>query len=54
MQCKKLVRKDRKLARLSYTQEDQEWVSNYLFSGKGTIPYEMITRFDSLDIVPVQ
>lgn len=27
---------------------------NYFASGKGTIPYEMITRFDSLDIKPEQ
>ena len=37
---------------LSYSQTDQEWVLDYLSSGKGTIPYEMISRFDSLDKVP--
>lgn len=36
---------------LSYSQTDQEWVLDYLLSGKGTIPYEMISRFDSLDKV---
>lgn len=36
---------------LSYSQTDQEWVLDYLSSGKGTIPYEMISRFDSLDKV---
>ena len=30
--------------------EDHEWILNYLSSGKGIILYEMITRFDSLDI----
>ena len=32
--------------------EDQEWVLNYLSTGKGVFPYEMVTRFDSLDIAP--
>ena len=31
---------------------DKEWILNYLSSGKGVIPYEMILRYDSLDIVP--
>ena len=31
---------------------DQEWVLDYLPSGKGVISYEMIQRFDSLDIAP--
>ena len=46
----KCVSKDRKLSQKfsSSTQEDQEWVLNYLPSGKGTIPYEIITRFESL------
>ena len=34
------------------TENDQEWILNYLSTGKGTIPYEMITRYDSLDISP--
>ena len=33
-------------------EEEQKWVLNYLLTGKGTIPYEMITEYDSLDIVP--
>ena len=33
-------------------KEDQEWVLGYLSLGKGTIPYEMITRYDSVDISP--
>ena len=54
--CKKIIGKDQILSQkfLSCTQGDQEWVLNYLSSGKGTVPYEMITRFDSLDIVPVK
>ena len=32
--------------------EDQQWILNYLSSCKGIIHYEMITRFDSLDISP--
>ena len=34
------------------TENDQEWILNYLSTGKGTIPYEMITRYDFLDISP--
>ena len=29
------------------TEEDQEWVLDYLLTGKGTTPYEMITCYDS-------
>ena len=36
----------------SCSVEDPEWILNYFPSGKGTIPYEMITRFDPLDIAP--
>ena len=32
--------------------EDRERTLNYLSYSKGVIPYEMITRFDSLDIAP--
>ena len=34
------------------TKTEKEWVLNYLSSGKGTIPYELITTFDSLSIFP--
>ena len=37
---------------LSCTEEEQKWILNYLSTGKSIIPYEMITRYDSLDIVP--
>ena len=32
--------------------EDEKWVLDYLASGKGMIPYQMITNFDSLNIKP--
>ena len=34
------------------SQTDREWVLEYLSSSKGTIPYELITDFDSLNITP--
>ena len=36
----------------SLSKTDQEWVLNHLSSGKGTIPYELISDFDSLNISP--
>ena len=36
------------------TENDQEWIINDLFSGKGVVTYEMITTFDSLNILPVK
>ena len=55
-QCRKFISKDQKLNHnfLSCAQKDQEGVLNYLSPGKGTIPYDMITRFDSLDIKSVK
>ena len=32
--------------------EDEKWVLDYLASGKGMIPYQMIATFDSLHICP--
>ena len=32
------------------TEKDEEWVLDYLSSGKGMIPYQIITDFDSLEI----
>ena len=32
--------------------DDVNWILEYLSSGKGTIPYQMITDFDSLNIKP--
>ena len=34
------------------TDEDEAWVLDYLSSGKGMVPYQMITDFDSLKKVP--
>ena len=34
------------------TEKDKEWVLDYLSSGKGMIPYQMITDFNSLEIKP--
>ena len=34
------------------TEDEKKWMLDYLSSGKGTIPYELITDFDSLNIVP--
>ena len=34
------------------TEKDEEWVLDYLSSGKGMIPYQMITDFNSLEIKP--
>ena len=55
-ECKKFINSNRKLILKfsSSTQEEQEWILNCLSLGKGTIPYEIITRFDSLDIRPDQ
>ena len=46
---KKFILRDESLSRKfnACRKEDQEWVLNYLSTGKGTIPYEMITRYDS-------
>lgn len=32
--------------------EDEKWVLDYLASGKGMIPYQMINDFESLTIWP--
>ena len=31
---------------------DQDWILEYMSSGKGVIPYEMMNSFESLHIVP--
>ena len=33
------------------TKDENKWVLDYLSSGKGTIPYNLITEFDSLNNV---
>ena len=49
-ECEKFIKNDPKLSKkyLSCTEEEQKWVLKYLSTGKRTIPYEMITRYDSL------
>ena len=37
---------------VSLSKEDQEWVLDYLSTGKGVIPYQLITDFDLLNISP--
>ena len=51
---KKFISKDESLFKKfkECTENDQEGIINYLSSGKGVIPYEMITTFDSLNISP--
>ena len=34
------------------SEKDEQWILDYLSSGKGTIPYQMITDYDSLKIKP--
>ena len=53
-ECKKFIESDSKLnfKFQKCSDVDQEQVLNYLSSGKGVIPYEMITRYNSLDIGP--
>ena len=53
-ECEKIIKNDPKLSKkfLSCSEEEQKWVLNYLSRGKGSRPYEMITEYDSLDIVP--
>ena len=53
-ECKNLVKKDENLTRKFNlcSKEGRQWMLDYLPTGKGKIPYEMITRFDSLDISP--
>ena len=37
---------------LELDEKDKEWVLDYLCSGKGVIPYQMIADFDYLSIAP--
>ena len=51
-ECRKYLVRDDKLSKnfTNLNETDQEWVLNYLCSGKGTIPNELISDYDSLDI----
>ena len=53
-ECKKFIESNSKLnfKFQKCSDVDQEWILNYLSSGKGVIPYKMITRFDFLDMAP--
>ena len=52
--CKNYLMKDPNLSKKFpfFTKEEKKWVLEYLSSGKGTIPYELISDFDSLSIAP--
>ena len=53
IECKKLIKNNQNLAKKYLTcTEEQKWILNCLSTGKGSIPYEIITRYDSLDITP--
>ena len=49
-ECERFLRTDSQF--LLSMQEEKQGLLNYLLSGKGTIPYELITEYDSFDIVP--
>ena len=53
-ECEKYLLKDDKLSSqfLNPNQTDKEWILEYLSSGKGAIPYELITDYYSLNISP--
>ena len=52
-ECEKFLKNDSKLSKkFLFFEEEQKWVLNYLLTGKGTIPYKMITDYDSLEIIP--
>ena len=53
-ECQKFLNKDENLSKQFnvLTEKDQAWVLDYLSTGKGKIPCEMITRYDSLDTIP--
>ena len=53
-QSKKYLMNDPKISKnfIVLNKTDQEWVLNYLSTGKGTIPYGLVTDFDSFNISP--
>ena len=53
-ECKNFILQHNCICRRFFTlkESDREWILDYLCSGKGVIPYEMINSFDSLNIVP--
>ena len=53
-ECRKFISKDESLLRKfnKCPEKDQEWILDYLLSGKGVVPYEMNTTFDLLNTSP--
>ena len=53
-ECEKFIRKNENLSKKFNLchKEGKERVLDYLPTGKGKIPYQMVTRFDSLGIAP--
>ena len=51
-ECEKFILRGENLSKKFKlcTKQDHEWVLNYLATGKRTIPYEIITRYNSLNI----
>ena len=45
-----IFRRSRKL--LFSNEKEEKWILDYLASGKGMIPYQMISDFNSLNITP--
>ena len=53
IECKKFIKNDQNLAKkYLMCTEEQKWILNCLSTRKGSIPYEIIPRYDSLDITP--
>ena len=53
-ECQKFLLSDSVLSKrfLLCTKDEEKWVLDYLSSGKGTITYELISDFDSVNMVP--
>ena len=51
-ECEKILRNDPIFSGRFLRCSEKKWVLNYLSSGKGTIPNELITEYDSLGIIP--
>ena len=53
IQCEKIILHDEKMKRKfsSYSEVNKKWVLDCLLSGKGTVLYEMINRFNYFDNV---
>ena len=49
---RKICRKFLAAKLMFFNDDDEKWVLDYLESGKGMTPYQMITNFDALNIQP--